>query len=86
VQSEEITFNEIKKVHLGGSFGEHVFEKIKGGSLSQGMRVVCLQECHMATLSKVDYQKCLAKFEAKAVTKMLYFLQELPFFSSWSKT
>jgi len=55
VQSEEITFNEIKKVHLGGSFGEHVFEKIKGGSLSQGMRVVCLQECHMATLSKVDY-------------------------------
>ena len=41
LNSEEITYNEIKKVHLGGSFGEHVFEKIKGGSLTQGMRVVC---------------------------------------------
>jgi hypothetical protein len=50
------------------------------------MRVVCTQECHFATVSKSDYKKCLVKFEAKAFTKMLYFLQELPFFATWSKT
>lgn len=50
------------------------------------MRVMCTQECHFATVTKADYKKCLVKFEAKAFTKMLYFLQELPFFATWSKT
>jgi hypothetical protein len=50
------------------------------------MRVICTQECHFATVTKADYKKCLVKFEAKAFTKMLYFLQELPFFATWSKT
>jgi hypothetical protein len=85
-ESEEIYYTEIKKLNMGGSFGEHIFEKIKGGTLTQGMRVLCSQECHFASVSKADYQKCIVKFEAKAFTKMLYFLQELPFFATWSKT
>ena len=85
-ESEEIYYTEIKKLNMGGSFGEHIFEKIKGGSLTKGMRVICTQECHFATVTKADYKKCLVKFEAKAFTKMLYFLQELPFFATWSKT
>jgi hypothetical protein len=71
---EEITFTEIKKFISGQSFGEHALEKIKGGSFTQGMKLISLQECHLATLTKSDYHKCLAKFEAKALTKMLYFL------------
>jgi hypothetical protein len=34
IQNEEVTYSEVKKIHLGGSFGEHVFERIKGGSIS----------------------------------------------------
>ncbi len=74
VEVGEDIYSEIKKLNFGSSFNEHALEKIKGGSLTQGMKVICLQECHMATLSKEDYGKCLAKFETKAITKMLYFL------------
>jgi len=34
IQYEEVTYSEVKKIHLGGSFGEHVFERIKSGSIS----------------------------------------------------
>ena len=33
-ESEEIYYSEIKKLNMGGSFGEHIFEKIKGGTLT----------------------------------------------------
>ena len=33
-ESEEIYYTEIKKLNMGGSFGEHIFEKIKGGTLT----------------------------------------------------
>jgi hypothetical protein len=45
-----------------------------------------MEECHFAVLSKPDYLKCLDKLKAKAVTKTLYFFQDLPFFKLWSKT
>ena len=64
------------------SFGDNALTKLK----PERLRIKCLAETHLAVLSKNDYFKCLAKFEAKAITKTLYFLQELPFFKTWSKT
>jgi hypothetical protein len=33
-ESEEIYYTEIKKLNMCASFGEHIFEKIKGGTLT----------------------------------------------------
>jgi hypothetical protein len=49
-------------------------------------RIKATQDTHFAVLSIADYHRCIAKMEARAITKTLYFLQELPFFKLWSKT
>ena len=84
---EDSGFTELMQLRSGGNFNEEIVgAKVKPGSSQAHKRYKCLTDTHFAILSKTDFVKCLAKFEAKAITKMLYFLQDLPFFKSWSKT
>ena len=86
-ENEESQYVEVIQLRAGGNFGENIVgAKLKPGISQASKRYKCLVDTHFATLCKSDYAKCLAKFEAKAITKMLYFLQDLPFFKSWSKT
>lgn len=79
----ERTLEDTDSLHseAGSYFNENALAGLK-----TPFSITCLTECHFATLSYHDYHRCLARIEAKLLTKTLYFLQELPFFKAWSKT
>jgi hypothetical protein len=72
---QDPSFIEISKVYPGNSFNENILKISDPQSSKQNpkIRIKCMEECHFAVLSKVDYLKCLDKLKAKAVTKTLYF-------------
>lgn len=54
----------------GKSFGE---KALITNSL-RAANVGCTQDCHLATMNKVDYDKVLRKIELKIQNKMISFL------------
>jgi hypothetical protein len=58
---------------LEAEAGSHFNEGALAGHKTP-FSVTCLTECHFATLSHHDYNRCLARMEAKLLTKTLYFL------------
>jgi CRP-like cAMP-binding protein len=73
------------KVHSyksGSSFGELALRNDK----PRAATIITTAECHFATLSRTDFNKCLAKFDQRLFTHLLNFLHELPFFAHWSKS
>lgn len=58
---------------LHGEAGCHFNENALAGQKTP-FSITCLTECHFATLSHHDYNRCLARIEAKKLTKTLYFL------------
>ena len=41
--------------------------------------IKCTEECHLAVMSKADYDKVLSRIEQKNLNKIVEFLGSLPF-------
>jgi len=48
--------------------------------------IKCIGNCHLAVMSKADYNKVLAKIEARKLRKLIDFFKSIPFLSNNSKT
>ena len=48
--------------------------------------IKCLCECHCATMTKKDYNKVLARLEARKLKKLIDFYKSIPFLAKNSKT
>ena len=46
---------------------------------------MCTRECHFATMVKHDYNRVLKKIEVHVQTKMVQFLQQIPYLGTWSR-
>ena len=74
----------MEKVHAykdGDFFGDLALhtEKKRQATLST------IKECHFATISKVDFKKLIDRFEQRRVQTNFELLEQLPYFSHWSK-
>lgn len=61
------------KVHSyksGGSFGELALRDDK----PRAAKIITTSDCHFVTLSKSDFDKCIAQFDQKKFTNLLDFL------------
>ena len=45
----------------------------------------CLQECHIASILKVDFDQIFKRIEEKAREEAIAFLKKMPYFQHWSK-
>ena len=66
----------------GKAFGELALINNK----PRAAKIVCLEECHFAVMSKSDYEKVLQKIEQKSINKFIDFLHPLPFFRTFTRT
>ena len=73
---------EVAVLRNGKGFGELALIKNK----PRAATIKCLEECHVAVMSKADYEKVLKKIEQKNLAKMVEFLHSLPFFRVWTRT
>ena len=65
----------------GKSFGE----KALITNQCRSADVVCTLPSHLAVMSKYDYSRVLKKIELKIQTKIITFLQQIPYLSKWTK-
>lgn len=81
-EEEEKYFVTAVNLKSGKSFGELALIKNK----PRAATIKCTEECHIASMSKADYEKVLARIEQKTLDKILEFLSSLPLLKSWTKT
>ncbi|CDW72769.1 UNKNOWN [Stylonychia lemnae] len=81
-QEEQSLFIEIVKLQSGKSFGEIALIKNK----PRAATIKCNTDCHLAVMSKSDYQKVLQRIEQKSLNKIVDFLHQIPFLHSWTRT
>ena len=81
-EDEETVFIEVAQLHTGKSFGELALITNK----PRAARIKAITECHCAVMTKVEFDKSLAKIENKNRTKNIDFFASIPYFSTWSKT
>eukprot|EP00347_Sterkiella_histriomuscorum_P024025 403332565 len=80
-QEESTCFVEVVQLNTGKSFGELALIKNK----PRAATIKCAEDCHLAIMSKADYDKVLSRIEQKNLNKILGFLHQLPFLHNWSK-
>ena len=73
------------KVHsykFGGSFGELALRNDK----PRAATIIATADSHFATLSRADFNRCIARFDQRKLANLLDYLYSLPFFQHWSKS
>ncbi|CDW72825.1 UNKNOWN [Stylonychia lemnae] len=78
---ETTLYVDVVQLNTGKSFGELALTKNK----PRAATIKCSSECHLAIMSKADYDKVLLRIEQKNLNKILEFLNQLPFLQGWSK-
>lgn len=75
----------MQKVHkykAGDYFGEKALSDFGKTRLAT---LICSSECHLASLSKSEYRRCLNKFEQRRLLQNIETLEQMPYFAHWSK-
>jgi len=67
----------------GMGFGELALKEDR--QMPRQATIKCLGPCHMAVMSKADYNKVLSKIEARNLKKLLEFFKSIPCLSKNSK-
>mmetsp|Transcript_4190 Transcript_4190/g.8406 ORF Transcript_4190/g.8406 Transcript_4190/m.8406 type:complete len:537 (+) Transcript_4190:1328-2938(+) len=81
VESEEEKFSKLAELHAGASFGELAILK----DLPRSATAQCLDDTSLAVIKAADFNKILAAYEEKKLTKKVEFLSSLPFLRNWTK-
>ncbi len=85
IEAEELLKQTPEQIELqtlgeGKAFGE----KALITDQPRAATIECVANCHLAVMSKHDYDKVLRKFELKQQNKMVEFLKTIPYLKHWS--
>jgi len=81
---DERLLDQVVTMRQGKGFGELALKKER--LMPRAATIKCIGNCHLAVMSKEDYNKVLAKIEARKLRKLIDFFKNIPFLSKNSKT
>lgn len=79
--TEEYNFIRLAELGSGASFGELSLLK----SLPRSATAQCLEDTSVAIIKAADFNRLLATYEDKKLSKKVEFLSNLPFLRNWTK-
>lgn len=81
---DEKYMEKVTTLASGKGFGELALKRER--LMPRAATIQCLTNCHLAVMTKSDYQKVLSRIEARNLKKLIEFFKSIPFMSKNSKT
>lgn len=85
-KNEQATLSQFVMEHVHSyKSGDYFGEKALSDYRFRQATILATTELHLGSVAKDEYRRCLAKFEGRRLLANIELLEQMPYFSHWSK-